>query len=188
MPLPVRTMLLAVATLAAVAFAAVRITSAAEHRTAGAAPSTPERQVTPAEAAATLAKLRPPPGFRQIKDCRFRETNQKCFWTPRALLIDDQTMHRVVAFEQAQPRPTLLDSGCFAPHRWRGALVVRSCHAAVEFGPERITIFSESLAAPPGRPRTRTAAKAFRAWRRGTEIRMAVIGHWPHGTAPPSRY
>jgi hypothetical protein len=81
----------------------------------------------------------------------------------------------------------LLD-GCFSPHRWKGGLVLRHCNWELELGPELVAVSSGSLLAPPGPPRTQIAAKALRYWRRGTEIRITVIGHWPHGKAPRGRY
>jgi hypothetical protein len=175
MPLPVRTTLLAVAALAAVALAAVRITSAAEHRTT-AEPATPERKVTQAQAAATLAKLHAPPGFRQVTPCRFPEENQKCFWTPRALVIDVREAGRIAASEGTRAVGLPLISGCFGPSHLKGGLVHRHCAWNLELGRELVDVFSDSLRAPPGPPRTRFARKAFRIWRRGTEISMTVIG------------
>jgi len=174
-----RTTFLALAALAAVALAAVRITNAAEHKTIVTEPAAPTREVTAAQAAATLAKLRPPPGFRQVKQCRFpdRDFTQKCFWTPHALVIDAHAVSRMAAFWRSRAGGIPLLEGCSGPHHWRGGLVLRHCNWGLELGPERVGVSSDSLLAPPGPPRTRTATKALRYWRRGTEIRMTVIGH-----------
>lgn len=88
MPLPVRTTLLALAALAAVGFAAVRITHAAEQKPVAVEQARPEREVTPAQAAATLAKLGPPPGFWQVQHCRFADRGfaEKCDPKPENLL------------------------------------------------------------------------------------------------------
>jgi hypothetical protein len=52
--------------------------------------------------------------------------------------------------------------------------------------PELVAVFADSVLVPAGSTRTPTAAKVLRYWRRGTEINLAVIGHWPHDKAPAS--
>src|SRR5690348_5124240 len=123
MPMPARTALVAVAALAAVAFAAVRSSNA--HTTVVLERGPPQREVTAAQAAATLARLSPPPGFRQVA-CRFHERYQKCVWTPRALPIDAQTIRYLAAVEHAKLFDALLTQ-CFRPHRLRGGLLLRTC-------------------------------------------------------------
>jgi hypothetical protein len=183
MPLPFRTALLAVAAFAALAFAAVRITNA--HRTFEREPEAPRREVTPAQAAATLAKFHTPPGFRQVRDCRFalHEAAQKCFWTPRALAFDVNAANRMAAFWRLRALGDPLIDGCYEPH-WKGGVVLRHCNWELEVGPELVGAKADSLLVPPGRARTRIARRALRSWRRGTEVRLTVFGHWPHGTAP----
>jgi hypothetical protein len=183
---PVRTALLAVAAVAAVGVAAVRITSAAEHRTIVVESARPEREVTPAQAAATLAKLDTPPGFRQVRDCRFaqREFTQKCFWIPHALELDAQSIGLMAAFWHVQAGGIPLLDGCYGPHHWPEGMVLSHCSWELEVGRERVSASSDSLLVPPGRARTRFARKALRYWRSGTEVRLTVIGHWPHGKAP----
>jgi hypothetical protein len=187
-PLALRSALLALAALAAVAVAAVRITNAAEHRTIVAEQAGPEREVTPTQAAATLSKLHSPPGFRQVTQCRFpeRDRAEKCFWTPHALPIDVQAIRRIAAFWREQAVGIPLLSGCFGARHWRGGMVFRHCNWDLELGPELVAVFSDSLLVPHGRERTRIARKALRYWRRGTEIHLVVIGHWPR-TGPPHR-
>jgi hypothetical protein len=188
MPLSVRTALLAVAALAAVAFAAVRISSA--HRTVEWEPEPARREVTPAQAAATLAKLGPPPGFRQV-GCAFpiaaqEAFAQRCYLNPHALVLDPQTLRRISASWPARAGVVPLLDFCSGPHHWKGGLVLRHCSWHLELGIELIGVVSDSLLVPPGPPRTRIAAKALRYWRRGTEISLTVAGHWPHGKAPAS--
>jgi len=189
MPLPVRTALLAVAALAALALAAVRITSAAEHRTIAAESAEPRRSATPAQAAATLAKLNAPAGFRQVKSCRFPDSvvvAEKCFWTPRALALDAQTLERISASWPARAGVVPLLDFCFGPRHDRGGIVVGQCSWELELGPELVAASSDSVFVPAGSTRTPTAAKLLRYWRRGTEIKLTVIGHWPDDKAPPS--
>jgi hypothetical protein len=185
MPVPIRTALLTVAALAAVGIAAARITSAAEHRSF-AAESTPHREVTPDQAAATLARFAPPPGFRPVRQCRFQDASfaAKCFWTPRALPIDAPAVRRLSRSWglQALGRPFL--DGCSGPRDWREGMVIRHCNWALEAGPELVDAAADSLSVPPGRARTRFARKALRYWRSGTELRLTVIGHWPHDKGP----
>ena len=183
MPLTIRTTLVAVAALAAIAFAAVRITRAAEHRTT-AETATPQREVTPAQAAATLSKLRPPPGFRPITPCRFPERNQECFWTPRALNIYLAEAERIAAAEGTRAVGLPGISGCFGSTHPKGGVVLRACAWNLEIGPELVDVFTNSLSIPPGPPRTQRARKALRYWRPGTEVRMAVVGHWAHDKVP----
>jgi hypothetical protein len=186
MPLYVRTTLLAVAALAALALAAVRITHAAEHRSI-VEPPRPERSATPAQAAATLARLHAPPGFRQVATCRFAEpaTAQKCFWTPRALVLDARTLERISASWPARAGVDPLLDFCSTPHRNRAGIVLGHCSWELELGPELVDAFADLLEVPSGHP-TQKVAEALRYWRRGTEIRLAIIGHWPHDKAPVS--
>jgi hypothetical protein len=188
MPLPVRTALLAVAALAAVGFAAVRITHAAEQRPVAVEQARPEREVTPAQAAATLAKLGPPPGFRQVKSCRFPDSGfaEKCFWTPRALDLDVPMLERISASWPARAGVDPLLDFYFAPHHYRAGIVIGRRTWELELGPELVDVSSDSVFVPSGSTRTPTAAKVLRYWRRGTEIKLAVIGHWPDDKAPAS--
>jgi hypothetical protein len=186
--LPVRTALLAVAALAALALAAVRITSAAEHKTIAVESAIPRRSATPAQAAATLAKLHAPPGFRQVKSCRFPDSDvaEKCFWTPRVLVLDAHTLERISASWPARAGVLPLLDSCFSPRHHRAGMVMGHCNWELELGPELVAVSSDSVFVPAGSTRTPTAAKVLRYWRRGTEIRLAVIGHWPHDKAPVS--
>jgi hypothetical protein len=189
MSLPVRTALLAVAALAALALAAVRITSVAEHGTIAVEPAEPHRSATPAQAAATLAKLNAPAGFRHVKSCRFPDpvvVAEKCFWTPRALVLDAQTLERLSASWPARAGVVSVLDGCSGPHRDRGGIVLGYCSWELELGPELVGVSSDSVFVPAGATRTPTAAKVLRYWRRGTEIKLAVLGHWPHDKAPGS--
>jgi hypothetical protein len=188
MPLPVRTALLAVAALAALALAAVRITSAAEHKIIVAESAGPERSATPAQAAATLAKLHAPPGFRQVKSCRFRDSAvaEKCFWTPRALVLDAQTLERISASWPARAGVVPLLDFCSGPRHIREGIVMAHCNWELELGPERVSVASDSVLVPAGSTRMPTAAKVLRYWRRGTEIKLVVIGHGPNDKAPAS--
>jgi hypothetical protein len=188
MPLPVRTALLAVAVLTALALAAVRITSAAEHKTIAAESAEPQRSATPAQAAATLAKLHAPPGFRQVKSCRFPfgAVAEKCFWTPRALVLDAHTLEQISASWPARAGVVPLLDGCFGPRTDRAGIVKSHCNWELELGPELVAVSSDSVFVPAGSIRTPTAAKMLRYWRRGTEITLGVIGHWPNDKAPAS--
>jgi hypothetical protein len=188
MPLPMRTALLAVAALAALALAAVRITSAAEQKNIAVESAGPRRNATPAQAAATLSRLHAPPGFRQVKNCRFpvSAAAEKCFWTPRALVLDTQTLERISASWPARAGVVTLLDGCFGSRLHKGGIVMGHCTWALELGPELVAVSSDSVLVPPGSIRTPTAAKVLRYWRRGTEIKLAVIGHWPHDKAPAS--
>ena len=60
------------------------------------------------------------------------------------------------------------------------------CSWELELGPELVAVSSDSVLVPAAAARTPTAAKVLRYWRRGTEIKLAVIGHWPHDKAPAS--
>jgi hypothetical protein len=183
MPVPVRTALLAVAALAAVAFAAVRITNA--HTTIEREPEPPHREVTPAQAAATLAKLHAPPGFRQVT-CHFadREFAQKCYLNPHALVLNTKTLLRLSATWPARAGVVELLDFCGGPHHWKYGLALRHCSWHLEVGIELVGVSSNSLRVPPGRAQTQFGRKVLRSWRRGTEIELTVAGHWPGGKAP----
>lgn len=62
------------------------------------------------------------------------------------------------------------------------------CTWELELGPERVAVFSNSVLVPAGSTHTPTAAKVLRYWRRGTEIQLSVIGHWPHDKEPSSGF
>jgi hypothetical protein len=188
MLLPVRIALLALAALTAVGFAAVRITDAAEQKPIAVEHAGPEREVTPAQAAATLAKLGPPPGFRQVQQCRFADRGfaEKCFWTPRTLDLDVPTLERISASWPARADVDPLLDFCFGHHRDRAGIVMGHCTWELELGPELVAVSSDSVFVPSGSTRTPTAAQVLRYWRRGTEIKLTVIGHWPHDKAPAS--
>jgi hypothetical protein len=188
MSLPLRTALLAAAALAAAGFAAVRITHAAEQKPVAVEQARPERSATPAQAAATLAKLHVPPGFRQVKPCRFAERGaaEKCFWTPRALDLDAHKLERISAVWPARAGVNPLLDGCFRPRHHKAGIVMGHCNWELELGPELVVVFANSVFVPTRSTRTPTVAKVLRYWRRGTEIRLSVIGHWPHDKAPSS--
>jgi hypothetical protein len=186
MPLPLRTTLLAAAALAAVGFAAVRITHAAEQKPVAVEQAGPERSATPAQAAATLAKLYAPPGFRQVKSCRFPfgAVAEKCFWNPRALVLDARTLERISASWPARAGVDPLLDFCSGPHHDRGGIVMGHCNWELELGPELVAVSSDSVFVPSGSTRKPIDAKVLRYWRRGTEITLGVIGHLPHDKAP----
>ncbi len=60
------------------------------------------------------------------------------------------------------------------------------CSWELELGLELVAVFADSVLVPAGSTRTPAAAKALRYWRRGTEIKLAIIGHWPHDKPPAS--
>jgi hypothetical protein len=187
MPLSVRTALLAVAALAALALAAVRITHASEPKAVN-EPTGRERSATPAQAAATLAKLHAPPGFRLLKSCRVPDGSvaEKCFWAPRALTIDGREAQRISDSWPARAGYDPLLDFCFGPHRLKGGIVMGHCNWELELGPELVTVASDSVLVPARSRRTAEAAKVLRYWRSGTEIKLGVIGHWPHDKVPAS--
>jgi hypothetical protein len=188
MALATRTALLAVAALAAVGLAAVRITNAAEHRTIVVESAGPERSATPAQAAATLAKLHAPPGFGEVAHCRFADPTaaEKCFWSPRALVLDGRHAQRISDSWPARAGYDPLLDFFFGPHRDKAGIVMSHATWELELGPELVSVFADSVFVPTGSLRTPTAARVLRYWRRGTEVRLAVIGHWPHDRAPAS--
>lgn len=191
MALPLRTALLAAAALAALGFAAVRITHAAEQKPVEVEPARPiERSATPAQAAAALAKLHAPPGFRQVEPCRFAEKGaaEKCFWTPSALDLDAHTLERISAAWPARAGVNPLLDGCFRPRHHIAGIVMGHCTWELELGPELVIVSSNSVFVPTRSIRTPTAAKVLRYWRRGTEIRLDVIGHWPHDKPPSHQF
>jgi hypothetical protein len=135
-----------------------------------------------------LAKLHAPPGFRDVKSCRFPDSAiaEKCFWTTRALVLDAQTLERISATWPARASVVPLLDFCSDPHNHRGGIAIDHCSWELELGPELVAVFADSVLVPAGSTRTPTAAKVLRYWRRGTEINMAVIGHWPHDKTPAS--
>ena len=58
------------------------------------------------------------------------------------------------------------------------------CNWELELGPELVAVSANSVFVPTRSTRTPTAEKVLRYWRRGTEITLSVIGHWPQDKAP----
>jgi hypothetical protein len=54
------------------------------------------------------------------------------------------------------------------------------CSWELEAGPELVTVSADSVLVPARSTQTPDGVKVLRYWRRGTEIRLHVIGHWPH--------
>jgi hypothetical protein len=187
-PLPLRTALLAAAATAATALAVVRITSAAEHRTLAGESAAPERSATPAQAAATLAKLHAPPGFREGRELPLSGLRRR-----RKVLLDSpRTRSR-----RSDARADLGDLASASRRRTPSRFLLRpsqpqrrNSDRPLQLGartwPELVAVFADSVLVPAGSTRTPTAAKVLRYWRRGTEINLAVIGHWSHDKAPAS--
>lgn len=187
MVLPLRTALLAAAAVAALGFAVVRITHAAEQQPVEVEPTRPvERSATPTQAAATLAKLHAPPGFRQIEPCRLAEKGaaEKCFWTPRALALNVHAAARISAVWPARAGVDPLLDFCPRAHHDRHGIMRGLCTWELELGPELVDVSANSTLIPARSTRTPFAKKVLHYWRRGTEIRLNVIGHWPHDKPP----
>jgi len=79
-----------------------------------------------------------------------------------------------------------LVDGCSTSHRLKAGIVMGPCTWGLELGPELVAVSSDSVFLPSGSTRTPTGVKVLRYSRRGTEIKLAVIGHWPHDKAPTS--
>lgn len=184
MPLPARTALLAVAVIAALAFAAVRITHAAKHTTPAAARAPrAERSGPHGEAATTLAGFHAPPGFRRVEPCRFAErgTAEECFWTPRVLALGVGWLQRISASWPARVQPVPPGATCGRPRGHALGIVMRHCSWTLEAGAQLVAVFADSVDVPSRATHTRIGRKVLRYWRRGTEIRLGVTGPQPGG-------
>ncbi|HWX88409.1 MAG TPA: hypothetical protein VNX67_09555, partial [Solirubrobacteraceae bacterium] len=135
---------MAAAATASVAVAAVHISDATrDHR------DWVQKQVrvygtTAALAAATRAKLRPPPGFKRSSDCHV-DRGTVCFTRSKSLLLDAHVMARLLGatgatlYSADRAKYQLPPIVCrTASHRFR--LSFQSCDAEAVFGNERLMV------------------------------------------------
>jgi hypothetical protein len=98
-------------------------------------------------------------------------------------VLDARTLERISASWTARAGVNPLLDFCSTPHGNRAGIVLGHCNWELEVGPELVAASADLLKVPSGPP-TRKVAEALRYWRRGTEIQLTVIGHWPHDKAP----
>lgn len=175
----VRTGLLAAAAVASIALAGVRIAGAAGRNASNANEQTDAYGTTPALAAAQLAKLRTPAGFRPNR-CKAHVPDARCFGRSRSIPLDHAPMERLVAsFGVRRASVFRADPvGCFhTKHFEKPRLTLQACHAEALLGDERLVIFASSwvLAGPDGvHGTTRTLPGGGL---RPSEITVDVVGH-----------
>lgn len=178
-----QTGVLAVAALAALAVAGLRIGgAAAAHRPAGLDKQVRVYGTTPTLAAATLAKLRTPSGFRPSRCVYYREANSACFSRSRSIPLDDATMRRLVAALGARPYslygrdPT----ACFRARHFKTArLTFQACHGEGLIGDERLSLVARSLVAS-GPKGVHGTTRTVRLVPHPSEISVDVVGHFLH--------
>jgi hypothetical protein len=137
---------------------------------------------SPADAAATLAKLRTPAGFRPVA-CgpHGRSEYMTCFNRLPSILVDELEMKRLLAGIGAQPSTGMGPVQCHPRSRHFAVphLQLQGCVANAIVGEERLAIFEKSLVLV-GPSRTTGTARRLPSVRSGTEIEVDVIGHFLH--------
>jgi hypothetical protein len=179
--------LLAVAMMASIAVAAIRISDpTGDHR------DWVQKQIrvygtTAALAAATKAKLRPPPGFKRSSHCHV-DPETVCFTRGRSLLLNAPVMARLLAATGATLYSTdrvkygVPPIDCVTASL-RVRLSFQSCDAEGLIGQERLRVAARStilIAHASPRPTTRSA-KGFTY---PSEIYVSIIGHFVHEGTP----
>lgn len=185
MPLQVRTVVLAVAALAAVGVAVLRSVHAANHVSVAAVADEPlDYGATASQQSATLARLHTPPGLARTACRRPLQGEQAtCFHSARPLALDEALFKATVLAIGARPDSLGLPTECVSP---RGAAVnrargwwFRSCHGAAAVGREHLSVFMQSLKVgpPPRSPHLRKVSSYETAFGPGTEVEVSVTGH-----------
>jgi hypothetical protein len=180
--------LLAVAVMASIAVAAIRISDAS-----GDHPDSVQKQIsvygtTAALAAETRAKLKSPPGFKRSSDCSVAPETV-CFVRDESRLLDPLVMERYIADIGATLYSTDRVHSGVPPIVCRTAslrvrLSFQGCDAEATIGHERLMVSAHSaiLVAHGSLRPTRRPPKGFAF---PAEIHVYVIGHFLHdGTAP----
>jgi hypothetical protein len=165
--------LLAVAALAALTVAGLRIAHAA--RSSPPAPQFPVFGSTPSAEAAILNSLRVPPGFRRFEPC----TEGMCFILRRSLPLDTAAARQVAeAFGI-----TVASSHAVGPPVECGAIGRRRvCQGEGIVRGEYVSVWVDQ---PEARNRKRRTARNRRTYERfvvipGTEVEVSVLGHCLH--------
>lgn len=147
MPQRVQAGLLAAAVLASIAVAGVRIAGAAGHRASALDEETHAYATATALAAATLAKLRTPPGFRASR-CISPSPGFECFSRSRSMPLSRATMGRLAASFRVKRYSVFGGDpiACFRTNHFKKPrLMLQICHAEALAGKERVVIYATSL-------------------------------------------
>jgi hypothetical protein len=186
------TVLLACAALGSLAVAGLRIAGANARHLTDEDKHVRVYGTTPALAAATLASLRMPPGFRHAKCLSNEEPYWGCWSKSPSLPVDDSGMRRLVLTMGARLDPVFAASHgdeipavhCMRFHVDRKYhLGIQSCKAEALKGDERLGIFVKSFVLPSRKPTRRVIAEP--TWVYPTEVDVIVAGHFEHeGTRP----
>ena len=172
------TLLLACAALGSLVFAGVRIAGARSNNDANYEAYVRSHPAPPAHAAATLASLHRPPGFRDAA-CPWKEGGWRCWSKSPSLPLGERAMRRLLAAIGARPyvgratREGVPAIHCGPLHGVRRYdLAVEMCNAKAVMGKERLVMFVTSWLLPSGKPSRRTP---FPAARYPTEVHVSVV-------------
>jgi hypothetical protein len=186
------TVLLACAAVGSLALAGVRIAGANDRRLADFEKHARVYGTTPALAAATLASLRMPPGYRRRTCSGYKEPEWGCWSKSPSVALDPHTMHDLILAMGA--RPYFIHQATYGdgvpvvqcsrlrtyPNRH---IVLQLCQAEALMGHERLTILAKSFLSQSGKPTRRVIREP--TWSYPTEVQIAVAGHFEHeGTRP----
>jgi hypothetical protein len=144
---------------------------------------------TPALAAATLASLHRPPGFRHCQGQKSPEW--ACLSRTPSLPLGEASMRQLLTEIGVRPYSTWQASyhegplaiECHPFHVFpKYGLGLQVCQAEALKGRDRLLIFAHSFVLPSGKPTRRW----IKSWRFPTEVTIAVVGHFEHEGLTPA--
>ncbi len=179
--------LLAVAVMASIAVAAIRISDATgDHR------DWVQKQVrvygtTAALAAETRAKLKPPPGFKRSSDCHVEQATV-CFTRNKSMLLNTHVVARLLAATGATLYSADRKKNGVSPIECRTAtlripLSFQTCDAEALIGDERLTVSVHS-AVLVIHGSLRPTTRSVKGLTHPAEIHVSIIGHFLHEGTP----
>jgi hypothetical protein len=171
--------LLAFAVLATIAVATIRISDATgEHRES--TQNQASYGTTAAVAAETLAKLKPPPGFKRSRNC-FLGQNTACFTRNKSILLNTRVVTRLLAATGATLYSVEREKYGVPPVGCRTASLrmlfsFQACEAEAMIGEERLRVsVLSAVKTVDGSPHPTT--RAIKGFTHPSEIQVSILGH-----------
>ncbi|HEX4436625.1 MAG TPA: hypothetical protein VH061_07480 [Solirubrobacteraceae bacterium] len=179
------TVVLAFAALCSLAITGVRITRSNDRYLSDSEKHIRVYGTTPALAAATLASLRKPPGFRDAECFVTENQEQRCWSRTPSVPLEGGGLQRLLETIGVRPysvynatyhdgAPSIQCSRFKIERRYR--LGMQKCQVEALKGDERLAISAQSFVLPSHKATRRSIAP----WKYPTEVRIAVIGHFEH--------
>jgi hypothetical protein len=179
--------LLAVAVMASIAVAAIRISNATGDHRDSAQKQMAVFGTTAALAAEVRAKLKPPPGFKRSSGCR-NERETVCFTRSKSILLNTHVVAGLLAATGATLYSAEREKYGVSPIDCRTAtlripLSFQGCDAEGMIGDERLAVsVNSAVVVVHGSPRPTT--RVVKGSTHPTELHVSVVGHYLYGTKP----